>query len=224
LVLEETDVVKRRRPVMTKNIFRVMFLVGLFVLSSLSAGCGWFGGGSKEVNALKLENSNLQGQVDRAERDLDDAREENRDLQTQLITAEAESTRIQSATPTAVATPGASRVITVSGSVLFRAGAADLTSAGKSKLDSVANDIKRSYSGRHLSVEGHTDSSPLVRTLGTWKTNMWLSANRARAVADHLISRGINKNLVSIVGHGASRPSGQGKDQDRRVEIVVLSN
>lgn len=209
---------------MTRNIFRVMFLVGLFVLSSLSAGCGWFGGGSNEVNALKLEKSNLQGQVDRVERDLDDAREDNRDLETQLIAAKAESTQIQRATPVAVATQGASRVITVSGSVLFRAGAADLTSAGKSKLDSVANDIKRSYSGRHLSVEGHTDSSPLVRTKAKWGTNLWLSTNRAKAVADHLISRGINKNLVSVVGHGASRPSGRGKDQDRRVEIVVLSN
>ena len=208
---------------MTKNIFRVMFLVGLFVLSSLSAGCGWFGGGSNEVNALKLEKSNLQGQVDRAERDLDDAREENRDLETQLIAAKAENTQIQKTATNSVPAPGVSQVITVSGSVLFRAGAADLTAAGKSKLDSVASNIKSRYPGHHLSVEGHTDPSPLRRTKAKWGTNMWLSANRARAVADHLVSRGIAEKLVSVRGWGPGKPSGRGNDQDRRVEIVVLA-
>lgn len=208
---------------MTKNIFRVMFLVGLFALSSLSAGCSWFGGGSNELNALKLENSHLQGQVDRAERELDDARDESRDLETKLIAAKAESTRIQKTATTSAPAPGVSQVITVSGSVLFRAGAADLTAAGKSKLDSVASNIKSRYPGHHLSVEGHTDPSPLRRTKAKWGTNMWLSANRARAVADHLVSRGIAENLVSVRGWGPGKPSGRGNDQDRRVEIVVLA-
>lgn len=205
---------------MTRKIFRVMFLTGLLVVSSLSAGCGLFGGGDKEkLKASQLEVENLRGQLDRAERDLNDAQDENQDLETKLL----ESKSAIAQTEPSQGTSGASKIITVSGSVLFRAGAADLTTAGKSKLDSVASDIRSRYAGRHISVEGHTDSSPLVRTKEKWGTNMWLSANRARAVADHLISRGIDENLVSVVGHGAGRPSGQGTEQDRRVEIVVLS-
>ena len=204
---------------MTRRFFRVIFLAGLLVLSGLSAGCGLFGD-SKEVSALKLENANLQGRLDGAQRELENAEEDNQDLESELAAAkEAQSTKV----PTASVTPsGVSQVITVSGSVLFRAGAASLTSAGKSKLDSVASDIKSRYPGRHISVEGHTDSSPLVKTKEKWNTNMWLSANRANAVANHLISRGIAENLVSVRGWGAGKLTGRGSAQDRRVEIVVL--
>ncbi len=204
---------------MTRKIFRLMFLTGLLVLSSLSAGCGLFGG-NKELTASRLEVENLRGQLERAERDLDEAEEDNQDLESELVQARAELAAKPAVGPPS---PGTRQVITVSGSVLFRAGAADLTSAGKSKLDSVASDIKSRYPGHHISVEGHTDPSPLVRTKPKWGTNLWLSTNRAKAVADHLIDRGIDKGLVSIVGHGPNRPTGRGADQDRRVEIIVLS-
>ena len=204
---------------MTRKIFRLMFLTGLLVLSSFSAGCGLFGGNKEKLTSLQLQNENLRGQLERAERDLDRAEEDNQDLENELVQAKSEL----AAKPAVGISPGTRQVITVSGSVLFRAGAADLTSAGKSKLNSVASDIRSRYPGHHISVEGHTDSSPLVKTKPKWQTNMWLSANRARAVADHLISRGIAENLVSVVGHGAGKPTGRGADQDRRVEIIVLS-
>ena len=44
---------------------------------------------------------------------------------------------------------------------------------------------------------------------------MWLATNRARAVADYLMERGIPENRLSVVGHGLS-PSG-----GRKIEIVV---
>ena len=105
----------------------------------------------------------------------------------------------------------------ISGSLNFAAGSDKLTAAGKRRLDTIVSNIRSRYTGRHISVEGHTDSSPLVKTKEKWKTNMWLSANRARSVADYLINRGIPENLISVVGHGYSRGKG------RRVEIIVLS-
>ena len=207
---------------MTKKIFRLMFLTGLLVLSSLSAGCGLFGG-NKKLDASRAEVEHLRGQLGRAERDLERAEDDVQDLESELVQARSDYDELKASKPAiGPALPGVTK-ITVSGSVLFRAGAADLTSAGKSKLDSVASDIRSRYPGHHISVEGHTDNTPLRLTKDKWDTNLWLSTNRARAVARHLISRGIAKNLVSIVGHGASRPTGRGRDQDRRVEIIVLS-
>ena len=150
---------------------------------------------------------------------MDDLQEAEEDL----AAANLEIKELAGRPPGTAVSAGYPEVITVSGSVLFRAGKADLTAAGKRKLDSVAGDIRSRYPGQHISVEGHTDSSPLVKTLGTWGTNMWLSANRANAVAKHLISRGIAENLVSVRGWGAGKPTGRGADQDRRVEIIVLS-
>ena len=211
---------------MTRKTFQVMFFAGLFVLGSLFAGCG-LGQKTDKATAQQLQIENLQGQLERAERDRDRAEDESRGLEDDLRDAKMESDDLRqqlASKPAAGAMPpGTSKIITVSGSVLFRAGSADLTSAGKGELDTIASSIRSQYSGRHISVEGHTDSSPLVKTKEKWQRNVWLSANRAWAVADYLISRGVSENLVSVVGHGASRPTGRGPDQDRRVEIIVLS-
>ena len=148
--------------------------------------------------------------------ELDEARGE-------LDAKEAEMAALRAQGGGGVSSAGVQDLIEVSGSVLFKAGSATLTSAGKRELDSVASNIKNRYGGQHISVEGHTDSSPLVKTKAKWQRNVWLSSNRAWAVADYLIGRGVSENLVSVVGHGASRSKGGSAAQDRRVEIVVLA-
>ncbi|MCK4850199.1 MAG: OmpA family protein [Phycisphaerae bacterium] len=208
---------------MTKKIFRLMFLAGLLVLSSLSAGCGMFSG--KEVNALKLENANLQGRLESTDRELERADQDIRSLESDLAQAKADYDELKASKPAVGPVPPGVTKITVSDSVLFRFAEADLTSAGKRELDSIAADIKRRYHGQRISVEGHTDSVPLGKpaTVKRYGRNVWLSAHRAWAVADYLIGRGISENLVSVVGRGSSKPTGLGADRDRRVEIIVLS-
>ena len=207
---------------MTRKTFRLMFVAGLLLLSNLFVGCGAFGGGKTDkVTSLQLQNENLRGQLEGAERERNRALDDLREVEEELAQANDELKSGARSGP--AGDPGSPEVITVSGSVLFVTGKADLTSAGKRKLASVASDIKSRYPGQYLSVEGHTDSSPMIKTKATWGTNMWLSANRANAVATYLISQGIAENLVSVVGHGSSRPSGGGPDQDRRVEIIVLA-
>jgi len=206
---------------MTSKIFRLMFLTGLLVVSSLSSGCsGLFGGDKEKLTSLQLQNENLRGQLERTEHDLDRAEEDKQDLQDELLLVKSELATKPAPEATA---PGTSETITVSGSVLFVVGAADLTSAGKSRLASIASDIRSRYPGQRISVEGHTDNEPMVVTKPKWGTNMWLSANRARAVADYLISRGIREELVRVVGWGGGKPTGRGRNQDRRVEIIILS-
>jgi OmpA-OmpF porin, OOP family len=72
-----------------------------------------------------------------------------------------------------------------------------------------------------VSVEGHTDNG------GDPKKNIVLSSERARAVADGMISRGIKKDRLSVKGWGGERPltdnnTEDAKARNRRVEVIVL--
>ncbi len=70
-----------------------------------------------------------------------------------------------------------------------------------------------------ISIEGHTDN------VGDAVSNKTLSKNRAKAIMDALIAKGIDKGRMSFVGWGQEKPvadnrSEEGKTKNRRVEIV----
>lgn len=71
-----------------------------------------------------------------------------------------------------------------------------------------------------IEISGHTDN------VGNKSYNISLSKDRADAVANYLISKGINKNRISTVGEGSSFPiasnaSEEGRQENRRVEFVM---
>lgn len=71
-----------------------------------------------------------------------------------------------------------------------------------------------------VSVTGHSDDA------GSDSVNLSVSAGRAKAVADALISRGVRPRLVTSEGVGAAEPvasndSESGREQNRRIEITV---
>jgi len=73
-----------------------------------------------------------------------------------------------------------------------------------------------------VEVQGHTDS------VGDAKTNRELSRQRAEAVRDFLLKRGINEKRLVVKGYGELSPIGDnrtilGRDMNRRVELSVLS-
>jgi outer membrane protein OmpA-like peptidoglycan-associated protein len=111
-------------------------------------------------------------------------------------------------------------VITLSGSVLFASGKYVLLETAKTKLDQVAEALKAQGDDRKMIIEGHTDSQ------GSDAINVPLSLNRANAVREYLISRGVDANKVTAVGIGSSRPlldngSAENRANNRRVEIVI---
>lgn len=111
-------------------------------------------------------------------------------------------------------------------SVTFRSGSAALSSRGKGVLRSIAATLKRQYSGRTISIEGHTDSTPIRKS--KFGTNFRLSAERAESVRGHLSSLGVGGSKVRVVGYGPTQPiasngSEQGRSQNRRVELVILN-
>src|SRR5271156_2610622 len=80
-------------------------------------------------------------------------------------------------------------------SVLFDAGKADLSGAGKQSLDHLADaalDLEREIPPDIpwvLRIDGHTDARPISG--GAFKSNWELSAARAIAVAQYLVSKGV---------------------------------
>jgi outer membrane protein OmpA-like peptidoglycan-associated protein len=109
-------------------------------------------------------------------------------------------------------------VITLQGEVLFKTAKFDLKPAAMAKLDQIAEALKGKE--QPIVVFGFTDN------VGTVDTNMALSQNRAQAVRDYLVTKGIPQDLVTAQGKGSESPvadnsSVEGRAQNRRVEIVV---
>lgn len=105
---------------------------------------------------------------------------------------------------------------TISGDVLFDSGQVMIKSAAKKQLDKIASEIRNSYSGADIRIEGYTDSDPIRKS--KWGSNEALSQARAEAVRDYLSSKGVN---ATAEGMGSSKPKST-KAASRRVEIVVL--
>lgn len=108
--------------------------------------------------------------------------------------------------------------------VLFDSGKATLRRSANSVLDRVAEAIA-AVPSQPVGVEGHTDNVPIQKS--GWADNTALSLARASAVIDYLVSQGIDRSRLTAVGHGENRPiasnkTAKGRQQNRRVEIVVL--
>ena len=103
--------------------------------------------------------------------------------------------------------------------VLFDTGKFTLRPMAREKLSQLSG-IVLAHPSLKLEVEGHTDS------VGSDDYNMTLSQNRANAVRDYLIQKGINSSSISSRGFGESQPvaennTSSGRQQNRRVELVV---
>ena len=103
--------------------------------------------------------------------------------------------------------------------VLFDTGKADLKPGAREKLSRLSG-VLLSHPGLHIEVEGHTDN------VGGDSYNQQLSETRASSVRDYLVREGIASNTVGTSGFGESKPvasngTAAGKQQNRRVELIV---
>jgi len=103
--------------------------------------------------------------------------------------------------------------------IFFKTGSYELLEISFSSLDEVAKilNVNPSFT---LTIEGHTDN------VGTNQSNKKLSENRANAVMQYLISKGISKNRLSAIGYGQTRPvetnsTTEGRANNRRVELKL---
>ena len=111
-------------------------------------------------------------------------------------------------------------VLTV-GDVLFATGKAEVAPGGQRGVDKLAEFLKKNPK-RNVLIEGHTDNT------GNEDFNLRLSQQRADAVRDLLVARGIATERVTTKGYGPKYPlvendTPSGRQQNRRVEVVVLN-
>lgn len=107
------------------------------------------------------------------------------------------------------------------GDVLFEYSESSLKPGSLANLDRLVTFLKR-YPDRTVSIEGHTDSR------GGEAFNLKLSQDRADAVRRALVERGLDAGQLQSVGLGeefpvASNETEAGRQQNRRVEIIVLN-
>jgi outer membrane protein OmpA-like peptidoglycan-associated protein len=107
-------------------------------------------------------------------------------------------------------------------SVNFQFDSADLTSDGRSKVDQIANIIRRDAPDRRVVVEGHASRESAAQEA----YNQRLSERRANTVADALERNGVNGRNISAQGLGtrapiASNDTESGRQQNRRVEVII---
>jgi type VI secretion system protein ImpK len=112
-------------------------------------------------------------------------------------------------------------IITLPG-VSFEVNRSDLSPGGERSVHDVAAALLRHAPQRPVAVEGHAS-----REKGTLdEQNQKLSEDRARRVADALVSAGLRRDRITARGLGSSTPvasndTEEGRRLNRRVEMIV---
>jgi outer membrane protein OmpA-like peptidoglycan-associated protein len=103
--------------------------------------------------------------------------------------------------------------------VLFDSGKFTLRPLAREKLAKISG-IVLAYPSLKLAVEGNTDS------IGTELFNQELSEQRAAGVRTYLTQQGVPESSTTATGFGKTRPiasndTSEGRQQNRRVELIV---
>lgn len=105
--------------------------------------------------------------------------------------------------------------------VFFRSGSEQILPKSFKLLDQVASVLKNYQHLKKIQIEGHSDNR------GSKRRNQRLSQRRAESVRQYLVDKGIEPERLVALGIGPSRPiasnrSRRGREQNRRVEFVIL--
>ncbi|CTQ33522.1 OmpA family protein [Jannaschia rubra] len=117
---------------------------------------------------------------------------------------------------------GSQLIVTMPQDILFATDSANLRPDLQGDIRALAGNLQQ-YPDTTVQVIGHTDSD------GSAAYNQDLSERRARAVAGVLLEQGVSSARIVPIGRGESQPiasnqTAQGKQQNRRVEIVITPN
>jgi outer membrane protein OmpA-like peptidoglycan-associated protein len=158
----------------------------------------------------KAEADALKAKEDAARAEAERARQAAADLRAQLLE------QFNKVLPT-TDTPRGLQVNM--GDVLFDTGKYNLRMPAQLGLAKLSG-IVLSHPGLKLAIEGYTD------TTGTAAFNQTLSEQRANAVRDYLVQQGLDAGTVTAEGFGPANPvasndTPQGRQQNRRVEIII---
>jgi chemotaxis protein MotB len=117
-------------------------------------------------------------------------------------------------------------VVELSENILFDSGRADLKAEGQTALTEVAG-VLASIADRDFQIAGHTDNVPIKSA--KFPSNWHLSTARAVTVSLYLASHGVPEVRLSAAGYADTQPAAsndtpEGRQQNRRIEIVLMPN
>lgn len=116
--------------------------------------------------------------------------------------------------------------LTLSGSVLFGSGEADMNKDAMPIMNSISKILKK-YDDYIIEIIGYTDNIPMSNSI--YKDNKWLSSARALNAAEYLIDEcGINPDTLKYSGRGEYEPissnaTAKGRAMNRRIEINIYN-
>ncbi|WP_264618666.1 DUF5723 family protein [Flavobacterium sp. 7A] len=104
--------------------------------------------------------------------------------------------------------------------VLFDSGKSSIRTVSNAKLEEIVK-VMNEYKATNFILEGYTDNT------GIAAKNLQLSKERAAAVKNYLIAKGISADRLTSEGYGivkpiASNKTATGRAENRRVEIILV--
>ncbi len=179
----------------------------------------------KQNTLLNKENEELRTQISERNTALGETQASLREKEQELARLRREGGPVAAGgtgfeqIPNIKATAGVGEVtVAVESDVLFASGKTTLKDVAKKSLDQVAEVLNRSYKGQQIRIEGYTDTDPIKKS--GYKSNYHLGFERAWAVREYLVSKGVDSKQVSLASYGPNDPANT-KAASRRVEIVV---
>ena len=102
--------------------------------------------------------------------------------------------------------------------IFFETGKAEFMNESNDEIDKLAVLLEKNPQ-MEIEIQGHTDN------VGNEEMNKKLSEDRAKAVFDYLVEKGLS-NEINFIGFGSSKPiadnsTDEGRKQNRRVEFVI---
>jgi chemotaxis protein MotB len=189
--------------------------------------------GGKDGMILNLTNQNaeLQKQIDELNRRYAEAVAKvgaASPLPAQLTNDLSEFARQN---PDLVDFDAARGIVKFKSDVTFAPGSSEVTPKAKEAIARFSQILNSpSAAGYELMVAGHTDNTSVVNPAtiqAGHKNNWYLSAHRAIAVGNELMTDRVNAQRLAVTGYADQRPiasnaSEGGKAQNRRVEVLIL--
>ena len=112
--------------------------------------------------------------------------------------------------------------VTFEEGILFATNSSTLNTSSQDALTKFATSLKNNQE-TNVVISGHTDNT------GNDAINDPLSEKRANAVANFLKSKGVAGGRMTTIGAGSRQPvatneTAEGRQQNRRVEVVIVAN
>jgi chemotaxis protein MotB len=184
---------------------------------------------SSLMATLKKQNADLLAQLDAINRKYDEAMRREPIVLPAAVSNQLE--QLARDNPDYLEFDAKRGILKFKSDVTFASGSSELTPKAKEIIGKVAGILNSpSVAQYEMLVAGHTDnvtvSNPKTIAAGH-KDNWYLSAHRAISVGSELRHGGINATRMGVVGYADERPvasnaSAEGKQQNRRVEVVIL--